>query len=72
MRDWSGVCAEERKMSYSPILERLEAVFNESEKEDVKVKLDLFELNDRYSFFFKIEPFKPVFTASSTDKFPDQ
>ena len=61
VRDWSGVCAEERKMSYSPILERLEAVFNGSEKEDVKVKLDLFELKYRYSFFFKIEPFKASF-----------
>jgi len=37
VRDWSDVCVDERKMSYDPILERLEAVFEGSDKQDVKV-----------------------------------
>ncbi len=37
VRDWSGEGADERKMSYDPILEQLDKVFDEKKKQNVKV-----------------------------------
>ncbi len=37
VRDWSEEGADERKMSYGPILERLETVFQGKRKQDIQV-----------------------------------
>ena len=37
IRDWSEEGSSERKMSYDPILQRIETIFQGKRKQDVKV-----------------------------------
>ena len=39
VRDWSGEGSSERQMSYDPILQRLETIFQGRRKQDVKVSV---------------------------------
>jgi hypothetical protein len=38
VRDWSGEGADERKMSYEPILEQLDKVYEGKKKQNIKVR----------------------------------
>ena len=41
VRDWSGEGADERKMSYEPILDQLDKVFEGKKKQNIKVSYDI-------------------------------